>query len=796
MNIKPGAQFDRAAMKNPPLECNVAYAWLWNAPITKEGIDERLDDFVKAGIKSLYILPMPKDFGPDTLRTFMDPEYLTKEFWDLIEYAIRKCVALGIKPWIYDEGGWPSGGACANTLRQNPNAKLKFLKKEDVSLIADKRFYPAHDGFVALFDGKKRLPDDYITSRDCTLTAYYVEERVLRNCRVDYTNRSVTETFLNNTYEAYKKRVGDLFEHTIPLFFTDEPGLMRESIADGEFELFEKEFGYDLRDYLYVINNDGVEAITESERRARADHNILLGKLFRENTFGPIHDWCEKNGVYYSGHLDIDNRPFGGTVKGYWSLVDGLRNFHVPGIDVIWEQIRYPYGGRAPVDDETLGMGFFPRLAPSAAHQEGRNLALTETFSIYGDGVTPDEMRFEANYQAIRGINVFNFLTLPYGKSRCGALMMRPAFCPEKPGFFDLKHINEYYARLSYLTRLGHAEGDTALYLPCDDFGASPDTLDDANYAFKKLGTALEEKNIAFDIIDDRGIRDATDTGVGLKLGDALYHHISVSECKYMPADVQKKIEKYLGEGAPTYEFKNKFLKVMTRKLDTGRLWFIFNEGIEPASERLTLSGGKNTYRIDILTGDMYESDANIEALPCGEIAVFLSTDEVYESDKTKVICSAEIKDFRECGYDRFNVTYFGISKSSSKDTAPIGEDFSGTVYYEAAYELCSEPKDGDVYRIRLEDTATSATILLDGQYAANVGMCPMHAYIPAGILKKSGKITVALSNTAANEVVARRAVNESFPEAEVGAYIPKMTKFESRRAEIKLGRVFIEKLG
>ena len=795
MNIRPGAQFSREAMKNPPLECSVAYSWLWNEPVTKEGIDKRLEGFVKAGIKSLYILPLPKDFGPDTLRTFMDPEYLTEEFWELIEYAIRKCVAMGIKPWIYDEGGWPSGGACANTLRQNPNAKLKFLRKEEVSLIADKRFYPTSDKFVALFCGKKRLPDDYITSRDCTLTAYYVEERVLRNCRVDYTNRSVTDTFLNNTYEEYKKRVGDLFGGTIPLFFTDEPGLMRESVADNEFELFEKEFGYDLRDYLYVINDDGAQVETEAERRARADHNILLGKLFRENTFAPIHDWCEANGVYYSGHLDIDNRPYGGTVKGYWSLMDGLRNFHVPGIDVIWEQIRYPYGGRAPVDDETLGMAFFPRLAPSAARQEGRNLALTETFSIYGDGITPDEMRFAANFQAIRGINVFNFLTLPYGKSRCSALMMRPGFCPEKPGFDNLKHINEYYARLSYLLRLGYAEGDTALYLPCDDFGAAPDTLDDASYAFKKLGTSLEERNIPFDIIDDRGIRDAVDTGDGLKLGDAIYKHFAVSACRYMPEDVKAKIAPYLGEGKPAYTFNNSYLKVMTRRLDDGRLWFIFNEGIEPASEALTLSGGENIYRIDVLTGDMTRSDGAISALPAGEIAVFLLTDKEYETDSEEVCCSVKLSGFKPVSYDRYMIGYHGIKNESYMGEAPVGDDFSGTVYYEADYELCKKPEAGERFRIRFENTSTSAAVYLDGEYACNVGMRPMYAYIPTELLKSQGKITVAVSNTAANEAVARRSINESFPAAEVGGYIPRMTVFEKRLSPLKLGEVYIEKM-
>jgi len=793
MNIKPGELFDRTLMKNPPLECNVSYSWLWNAPITKDGIDKRLSEFLEAGIKSLYILPLPKDFRPETLRTFLDPEYLSDEFWELVDYAIRKCVELGIKPWIYDEGGWPSGGACYNTVRENPKAKMKVIEKREIELFADHRFMP-EDNFIALFNGKHRLPSDYIASRDVTLTAYYVKEFIENGNRVDFTNASVTDTFINNTYEKYKEYVGDLFGQTLPLIFTDEPGLYRYSVADNEFELFEKEYGYDLRDYVYVIEGNGELAVTEKEKQARIDHFILIGKLFRENTFRKLRDWCEKNNVYYSGHVDIDNRPYGGMSKGYYSLVDALRNFHVPGIDVIWEQIRYPYGDRAPVDDETLGMGFFPRLASSAARQEGRNLALTETFSINGDAVSPDEMKFIINYQAVRGINVFNFLTLPYGKSRNAALMMRPAFASEKPGFFNLRHVNEYYARLSYLLRLGHAEGDTALYLPNNDYCSSPDDCDDAIPPFKAAGTSLEERNIPFDIVDDYCIRDAVDTGDGLKLGDAVYRHIVVPENKYMPDDVKKKIAPYIGEGKPTYNFKSDKLRAMTRKLGDDRLWFIFNEGEPTVNEYFDIADGKKVYRIDIASGDIYLDDANASLL-CGDIAVYLITDKDYCSDAHEVEYSVEVDGFESDEYDRFVIDYAGIKSIHECGTAVIDDNFSGTVYYKAKYALKSAPTASDNYRITLSDTATSVRVYLDGKYACDLGMSPMTAYLPTELLRESGEITLAVSNTAANEIVAKRHISESLPKAEQGGYMPKMTKFEERRPSLKLGKVSIEKI-
>ena len=794
MNIKPGAPFSMELFKVPPLECEVVYSWSWNAPITREGIDERLADISAAGIKSIYILPIPMDFNPENLRSYLAPDYLSKEFFELVDYALRRAIELGMKPWIYDEGGWPSGGACYHTVRENPNAKLKFLKKEEVFLASDKRFYPSGEDFIALYHGKNRLPDDYIASSDITVTAYYLEKVIQRGSRIDYTSESATDTFIKNTYEAYKAQVGDLFGKHIPAIFTDEPGLMWNSVAENEFKLFEQEYGYDLRDYIYVIEEHGELAVTGKEKQARIDHIALLGKLSKKNFYEKLRDWCESEGVYFSGHLDIDNRPFGGTTKGYFSLMEPLRCMHIPGIDAIWEHIRYPYGGRAPVNDETLGMGFFPRLASSAARQEGRNLALTETFSINGDSITPDEMRYEANYQAVRGINVFNFMAMPYGKTRCDALSARPSWCPEKPGFFNLKHLNEYYARLSYLLRLGHAEGDVALYLPACDFAACPDDLDDANASFKALGTSLEARCIAFDIIDDGGIRDAKDTGEGLLLGDALYRSIAVPACKHMPEDVKKKIEKYLGEGVSTYEFENKFLRVMTRKLDTGRLWFVFNEGIDHAEETLELPEGKRIYSLDLRYGGMYQVTKACVDLPAGDMAVFLVTDEKYASSPSRVKYSVDAISTTPLYSKRFLIDYYGFKHQMGEGMPELDKDFSGEVTVAVDYELPEKPFEGELYRIILDGFSVTASLDISGK-RFSAGMTPMYIELDGGLLEKRGILNLTVANTAANEVIAKNDVIVSHPKAEVGNYHSRILVFEERRPPLKIGIVKIEKL-
>ena len=794
MNIKPGEHFDAALLKNPPLDCTVTYSWLWNVPVTKELIDKSIAEAKAAGVRSLYMISMPKDFRPETMRTFLEPEYLTPEFFDLFNYAVRRCIEEGILPWLYDEGGWPSGSACGRTVRQYPEAKTVMLKKREIALKSGEKFTPSENHF-ALFDGKKRLPHDFTAEREVTLTEYFGAPNTVAPHFLDYTDRKMTDTFIGNTYEPFKKHFGDLFGDKIPLIFTDEPGLKQYTIPKGFFEKFESVYGYDFCDFIYVLDGDGAMAKTEEELRARMDYGKLLGELFVENTFAPLSEWCEKNGICYSGHVMADNYPEGGARCGYYSLMNTLRYFQIPGIDVIWEQIRYPYGGRAPVDEEeTARMPFFPRLAPSAARQRGRNLALTESIGIYGDGITPDEIRYVTNYQIVRGINIISYYHLPINNTRYSALATRPNFRPEKPGFYNLGHVNEYVSRLTYLARLGHAEGDTALYHPSDDYYGNPQICDAACGSFRNLGVKLEEENVAFDIIDDYGILEATDTGDGLRLGDALYRHISVPECKYMPDEVKAKIAPYLGKGAPTYTFKNDKLRVMTRRLDEGRLWFIFNEGEPTVTESFDIAGGKKVYRVDIASGSLCRDDTATANLLCGEIAVFLVTDKEYPSVTNVSEYKVEATDFEPISHKRFVITYDCLTAEYGDGGITPDKDFSGEISYLGKYGLPSYPKAGERYKITLDGFSLTAAVRI-GDNEFSLGLSPMEKIIDGGTISESGDILITVANTSLNEIKAKEGLLNGLPRAERGPYLERLAEHEERVPALKFGKVYIEKM-
>ncbi len=564
------------------------------------------------------------------MRTFLDPEYLTEEYFALLKYTANECIKRGMIFWLYDEAGWPSGGANYNTVRDYPDAVVKVIKTREKVLKAGAAYSMPSDT-VAVFAGKERLPEEFTPDTDIFAEEYYIHKMENDPNLVDLSDPRATDAFINNTYKTHFNALGDHFGEDIPLIFTDEPILMRESLPSGGFDAFLKRYGYDLRDFLYVIKGNGEEAVTEREIQARLDFGRMKGEQIRDNCFARLRDFSEKCGISFAGHLNKDNVAAGGANCGYFWLVDCLRKFHIPGIDVIWEQIRYPYGGRSPLDEETADFSFFPRLAPSAARQEGKNIALSESFAIYGDAATPEEMKYIINYQVIRGINSFNFLSLSGTEKRCGSLAMRPSFTPVKPGFRNLKHLNDYVARLSYLASLGEAEGDTALYHPAADLFANPEISENAGKSFCALGKSLEDENIPFDIIDDGGIRDAHLTDEGLVLGNAVYRHIVVPECRYMPEDIAKKIAPFIGNGKPICRTRSAKTRIMTRKVDNSRLYFLFNESIEEVEECVDVEDG-NIYEIVPRFGNIYKRDELRAYLSCGDIKIFIVTYEELEA--------------------------------------------------------------------------------------------------------------------------------------------------------------------
>ena len=232
----------------------------------------------------------------------------------------------------------------------------------------------------------------------------------------------------------------------------------------------------------------------------------------------------------------------------------------------------------------------------------------------------------------------------------------------------------------------------------------------------------------------------------------------------------------------------------MTRKLDTGRLWFIFNEGEPTVREELNIADGHKVYRIDVNSGDMYADNSPMLDLVCGDIAVYYITDEVYETVIDGVEYAVEVTELEAVSYKQFVLEYEGLTNVYGKGMPDLDKVFSGEITLSGSYELKEAPKAKDRYRITLNGFSVTAGVKI-GKFEATLGMSPMSVTVPGKYLKRKGEIQITVANTAADELVEKYELNRSYPIAEVGVYLEKMTKFEKEAQPLRIGNARIEKI-
>ena len=160
---------------------------------------------------------------------------------------------------------------------------------------------------------------------------------------LDTMNREAVQAYIRSTHEAYKDACGSRFGKSIKGIFTDEPhrGGLLTHFSEGEewavpytptlLEQFEERFGYDLRERLpeLFLRKDGQEL-----SKTTWDYIELCQELFLENFAKPIYQWCEENGLEFTGHvLHEDNLVAQTAMQG--ALMRFYEYMHRPGVDVL-----------------------------------------------------------------------------------------------------------------------------------------------------------------------------------------------------------------------------------------------------------------------------------------------------------------------------------------------------------------------------------------------------------------------------------------------------------------------------
>lgn len=770
-----------------------AYFWYWNGPPTPDVLREQLADMAGHEARGVCVVPMPHEFRPVTMNTSMDVDYLSPEFFQRVKIAVDEAARLGMHYWIYDEGGWPSGLAAGRVVKTRPDVAVRVLRCN-----ADGKWTP--DIVANWPPGAMGVPD--------------------------LLNPQSTRTFIALTHQRYAAAVGSQFGKAIKLTFTDEPKYQPAAPGRvvpwplGAEDVFRRWFGYDALEKLDAFRVTTMKDLSTAQKKVRVDMFDFWSRRFRDAYFLQLRDWARRHGLASGGHLDNEDDTFAPVSRGFGSVMRPLRAMDVPGVDVIWRQI---WPGKEN--------HHFPKFASSAAHQNGTALALTESFGVYGNGLTPAQMKWLVDYQYVRGLTLLVCGVYPLSTRDHLMLGERPHFGPVNPLWDFLPDFHRYVARLGYLLSCGKPAIDIGLYYPVRDLWACANPADAAWH--DALARALLRRQCDFDIVDDDVLsaRSVPVEDGALVVGDMCYRTIVVGPTNWMTQVAQDRLKALEAAGgqvirigdlsqidaplakiAPTMKCDppSPDLRVLVRRWPGGGAAFLFNEGQEAYSGAASLKLEGNLHEVEPVTGltrrvQIARSSDGRRTIPltlaAGESMLLVSSAQAPPADAAlsaahKVVQSVELADGWRARVDRqyavgehdYEVRPWNKAEFKPAGLGPwattlgLGEDFSGHVTYRRTVRIPETLRGGRLV-LDLGRVEYAVRVRVDVQNVGCALWSPWRLELPPLAGRSEFELEIAVSNTLANELTSQR-VRDAWSKRQgpgwPGPYHQRQLKFET----------------
>jgi hypothetical protein len=458
--------FDPTQFINPPSQFWPGYFWLWNDPLEERLLIEQLQDMAGHDARSVCMLPMPHGFRPQSTNNHMDPDYLTPEYFERVRIAVEETNRLGMNWWLYDEGGWPSGRAFGKVVEGHPELRLQRLEAHDIGTVTSAYQVPP-EALALVIEPSRRVvkPGGSWTPREGERGILY---KVAQSGAPDLLNPAAVQRFVSLTHEGYKAAIGPDFGKSVRFTFTDEPAVPPPdpgkslTWTEGMETLWEQAYGEPIYSALPALLAQPGADMALGDQLQRIRFFDLWTARFRDSYFKTLRDWCRENGLASAGHLGGEDETINAVIHGFGHVLRELRLLDVPGVDLIWRQL---FPGRP-------NQHHFPLFASSVAHQNGTRYAFTESFAVYGNGITPEQMRWLTDYQYVRGLNLMVIGCYPLSTLDHHMTGERPHYGKCNPLWDHLKGYHAYVARLGYALSSGKPAISTAVYYPVRDMWA------------------------------------------------------------------------------------------------------------------------------------------------------------------------------------------------------------------------------------------------------------------------------------------------------------------------------------
>ncbi len=800
------SEFNARDFQQPDAVLWPGYFWLWNATLDPVRLRVQLEDMASHDARSVCMLPMPHAFRSDSTNNGLDPDYLTPEYLERVREAVDQAARLGMTWWLYDEGGWPSGQALGKVVEGHPELTRRTITRERVP--ADKPFTVPKEALGLVVEGTESRPvrpGDTWSPATPDATAYLY--RIGAGGGVDLLNPNATARFLDLTHDRYAAVLGKHFGKTVRFTFTDEPpaGMPRppKNIPwfPGMEQMYETQCGRSFLSDLPWFFVEPDTRIPVAAARVRVALYDVITRRFANAYFERLKDWSRQHGLASAGHLGGEDETFGAVQHSFGHLLRQLRPMDVPGVDLIWRQL---FPGRERQSN-------FPFAAASVAHQNGTRFAFSESFCVYGNGVTPSQMKWLTDYQYIRGINLMVIGCYPLSTHDHHMTGERPHFGPMNPLWDHLAGYHAYTARLGYALSVGQPLVGTALYYPARDMWAWGLAAKEAVDSYEAVGHELVARQCPFDLIDDDTLSLGKVEGNHLVVGATRYHTVACGSVKWMDPRARQRLEEFGAAGGKVLCVGNapncigkwvasppawvktgsaseiaqratplitlappcRDVRVAARQFKGQRMIVVFNEGQAEYRGALAAAGA-NVSELDLMTGAItrgtVESGGVSLCLDPGETRACLFTRSRarfarpgLSSQESIAIDPSEIRavsgkqtivgehDFetRRHTFEKVPLTQSGVWKTW------LGEDFSGEVDYQFDLNV-PDAWRGSLVQIETGPIEYAATVYVGREKAAHLLWAPWRAVLPK-CAPGAHTITIRVANTLANELTSDR---------------------------------------
>ena len=495
--------------------------WSWNDKLEKEKLIKQIHWMKDNGIGGFFM----------HARSGLQTEYLSEEWMQCIDACADEAEKLGMKAWIYDENGWPSGFVGGKLLEDEKNRDKYILVKEGTyDREATTSYLITENELVRVREA------DSLTSERNYLNLY-IHTAV---STADILNPEVVGKFLALTHEQYKARYGENFAERIEGFFTDEPQYQRWNTpyTDMIASYWQEQYGEDILDNLGLLFME-----KKGYRNFRYRYWKAMQHLMLEHFAKNVYTWCDENGVKLTGHY-VEEGMMGYQIMCCAGVMPFYEYEHIPGIDWLGKTTNNPLA---------------PRQVGSVAAQLGKNRVLTETFGCCGWDVKPLELRRIASFQYVNGVNMMCHHLIPYTERGSRKYDYPAHYSDINPWVKEeFKTFNDYYTELGYFLGESKQSVNVAVLHPIRSayFDYKRELLEEG-FAVSDLDEKLQEtckllaaRGIDYHFLDETllakyGFAEKTQIGCG----ECTYDYLILPELYTMDVTTEKLLRRFVEQG-------------------------------------------------------------------------------------------------------------------------------------------------------------------------------------------------------------------------------------------------------